>query len=101
MYCPDCKRRIADIAESCRCGWTKGNVKEGRFVHCAKEDCPNCAVAKVRLPTGWANFCPQHYEAHFAEQARIFCGSRGLDTTDKQYKFCRETIAGMRRRIAA
>ena len=101
IYCPDCKRRIVDIAESCRCGWTKGNVAAGHYVHCAQEECGISAVCRVKTPTGFANFCLEHYDEYFAKQAAIYCGSRGLDTTEKQYKFCREKINGLRERIAA
>lgn len=101
MICQNCKRRIPDIAESCRCGWTKESAREAGFVHCANETCPACAVARVKTPTGYANFCPQHYEDYFTKQAEIFCGSRALDTVEKQHKFCRETISQMRMRIAA
>lgn len=101
MFCQNCKRRLPDIAETCKCGWTKESVKQAGFVHCANESCPTCAIVRVKTPTGFANFCEAHYEKYFTEQARIFCGSRGFDTQEKQYKFCRETISGMRRKIAA
>lgn len=101
MFCQNCKRKLPDVAETCKCGWSRDDNREAGFVHCANEDCPNCATARVKTPTGFANFCPTHYEKYWIDQARMFCVSRGMDTKDKQYKFCRETIAGMRGRIGA
>ena len=95
MKCPECFRRIADIAESCRCGWTKGNVKAGRYVHCAQEDCPQGASIRIKTATGFASFCEVHYDEYFTKQAQIYGGSRGLDTREKQWKYCRQMIKGL------
>lgn len=100
MLCPECKRRIADIAESCKCGWTKGNVAAGRYVHCAYEDCGIGALARVKTVTGWANFCAEHYEKYFSDEAKHYCLTRGLDTVEKQYKFVRANVGNINKLAA-
>lgn len=50
-------------------------------VPCAHDTCGIAAMCKIRTPTGWANLCWQHYDAHYAAQARANCAARGLHTT--------------------
>ena len=45
---------------------------------CSHEGCTDWAHAKVQTATGWANFCPYHYDLHFARIARENSRSLGL-----------------------
>lgn len=109
--CPKCRAPIKrDDKECSDCGVVFAHVRSTSrpqyyeplpYVHCAHDGCPDGATTRVKTATGHANFCLQHYDEYFTEQARMYCVSRGLDTTAKQFKFCKETIAGMRKKIAA
>lgn len=40
------------------------------FVPCSHVDCPDCAIVRLHTPTGWANVCLKHYDAHWLDYAK-------------------------------
>ena len=98
--CPDCGQEIGR-ATYCGCGWGKkrpekhtGYVEPDR-VKCAYDICFRTAKLKVMTPTGWANFCMEHYENHFKKQARETCENLGLVTLAQKKKYVKEKLAGI------
>ena len=89
--CPKCRRRLRDGAIGCLCGWS---IAEGEvaFAHCAHDDCSFKAIARIKTPTGMADFCLAHYDAYWSKVAADWCAERGLDTREKQYLFIRKTV---------
>jgi hypothetical protein len=49
-------------------------------------------MSKMHTPTGWANFCYEHYIAHEQKKADAFCAERGIDTTEKKIAYCRRMV---------
>ncbi|MCC6475146.1 MAG: hypothetical protein IT514_15545 [Burkholderiales bacterium] len=47
----------------------------------------------MKLPTGWANLCRQHYDAHWGDVARAYCEARGL--TRRPEQSCTDWLARM------
>jgi hypothetical protein len=62
--------------------------KERPFIHCAHEDCPDCAIIWLK----GANLCRKHYERKVSEAAADFCSSLNLTTRADMRKYCRERI---------
>lgn len=85
MICPGCNAQLSDRATFCGCGWQKRKQKlEPEIVRyrCAHETCGISAMCRIKVSTtAWANLCWQHYDAHYAAQARANCAARGLHTT--------------------
>lgn len=49
-------------------------------IECAFAGCPNNAILRHKMPTGWANLCEKHRMEIQQEQAEIYCASLGLKT---------------------
>lgn len=93
MECPDCHCELHNTAKYCGCGWRKPNqnaTPPRASVPCAHQDCGIDAMCKIKTPTGWANLCWQHYDAHFLAQGQATCERLGLDTVEKQRAYFRE-----------
>lgn len=45
---------------------------------CSHEGCTDWANSRVQTPTGWANFCPHHYDLYFTILARQNSRALGL-----------------------
>lgn len=93
--CPRCEARLANPKLCTSCGW-KSRVKAEKasevreHVPCAHQGCGYGAIARVKTPTGWANFCEPHYTAYYGRDARANFTALGLDrrpdeTRDQQH----------------
>tara|TARA_R110000868_G_C10934434_1_gene766600 strand:+ start:1360 stop:1722 length:363 start_codon:yes stop_codon:yes gene_type:complete len=74
MQCPECKTQLGLRATYCGCGWRKAAPKreysqEASNTPCAHEGCGIAAMAKIKVKTGWASLCWQHYDEHFRVEA--------------------------------
>lgn len=100
MECPQCKGEIGGAAY-CGCGWKRTRSAKGaepfQFIQCAHMACGVSANVKVKTPTGWANFCPHHYDVYFLDRAEETCRKLGLDTVEKKREYVRDSI----RKLAA
>jgi hypothetical protein len=108
--CPKCRAPIRTSDKECGdCGVILQHVRGAKpqyyeplpYVHCAQDGCGIGATTRIKTPTGYANFCLEHYDEYFTKEAAIYCGSRGLDTPEKQMKHCREMFGVLRKRMVA
>lgn len=81
MECPNCTATLTARATYCGCGWKKHKQQyqeRAPDVPCAHEACGIAAMCRLKTPTGYANVCWQHYDAHFAERAQESLAAYGL-----------------------
>lgn len=69
-------------------------VKETPRAACAFEGCKDSALCRVRVPTGWANFCMFHYDLHFVKVAREFTRSLGLKSMQEVRAYAMRNARG-------
>lgn len=59
---------------------------------CVHQGCPDPAITKKKLSTGWADLCKRHGLFHAQQEANEFCRSNGLTTREKQIEFIRSKL---------
>lgn len=98
--CPKCASEIGN-AGYCGCGWKPERKKETTArtfdgaehrVKCCHDECFTEAFCKVRIKTGWANFCQKHYDEHFLREAQTTCRKLGLITTSQKRAWVKERL---------
>lgn len=101
MQCPKCQSTLANSAIYCGCGWSKKSQQSvtAPSVPCAHQECGIAAMCKIKTPTGWANLCWRHYDAHYAAQARANCAARGLHTTEQLRAEFKATAARLTQKL--
>lgn len=70
-------------------------------VICCREPCRLSAKTKVKTPTGWANFCLEHYHEYYTRQSEEYCNALGLDTTEKRIAWLKQHAKGLTKRYTA
>lgn len=94
--CPKCETEIG-YANHCGCGWKRPAKKLGYIepdrVKCCHDTCFRSSKLKVRTPTGWANFCDEHYELYFKDQAKKNCEALNLKTTAEKRAWLKTKIS--------
>ena len=72
--CPQCGVDLPSTSSACACGWLRRPARPATSdVPCAHENCPCDAILRLKLSTGWANLCREHYERHVRAEAKAWC----------------------------
>ena len=64
MICHNCRRRLRADATSCLCGKFGPAFQAHyapRLIPCCFDTCPEGAICRIHVSTGWANVCLKHY----------------------------------------
>lgn len=96
MKCPKCQRRLAAIAETCLCGWKRGDEVAPRHARCAWDGCSTVATIRDEIEPGKGhhNICEYHYVEAHKLRAKRWCEAKGLHTVEQKKDYCRK-LAGM------
>jgi hypothetical protein len=80
-------------------GSTQSTGGRTETIPCAHANCGIDAMCRIKTKTGWADVCWQHYDAHYAAQARANCAAKGLHTTAQLREAWKVGTATLARRM--